>query len=197
MSQLYRIYKSIAESIASTVSASYSSACITAVLIFSIYMGIQLVRCRYRNRSLQTFNMTHIFRQGIWLALFASYTYMVLFRTWIDRPQWEKPLEKIFGSWGLYTDKGEFTTEAIENGMLLLPFAWLLGMVMREKWKECPALSVLYRLTLGGFFMSLFIETVQVLWKRGTFQFSDLFYNTVGGMLGGVFFLVFRQLQKR
>ena len=197
MSQLYRIYKSIAESIWSTVSASFSAACMAALLVFSIYMGIRLVRCWYRNRLLRTSDMTHIFRQGIWIGLFVLYTYMVLFRTWIDRPYWEKPLEKMFGSWGLYTDKGEFTTEAIENGMLLFPFTWLMGMVLREKWKERSAASVLYRLTFSGFFMSLFIEAVQVLWKRGTFQFSDLFYNTAGGMLGGVFFLVFRQLQKR
>ena len=59
--------------------------------------------------------------QGVWTAIFIFYTYMVLFRTWIARKRWEDPLDKIFGGWGLYTEKGNLTTEAIENVMLPFP----------------------------------------------------------------------------
>ncbi len=190
MSQLYRIYKSVVESIWSTISASFLSASIVAFLVFLIYVGIHLYCSWYQDRSLQTSDMVHIFCQGIWFSLFSFYMYMVLFRTWIARPYWEKPLEKFFGSWGLYTDKGEFTTEAIENGMLLFPFTWFLGILLRERWKRCSVVFALGCLSFCGFLMSLSIETVQVIWKRGTFQLSDLFYNTVGGILGGIFFLV-------
>ena len=197
MDRLYRICQSVIESIWSTVSASFPSACAIAFLVFLFYMGIRLI-CRYcRGQDTKAPDIVHIALQGIWLSLFAYYTYMVLYRTWIARPRWEAPLENMFGGWDLYTKKGRLTTEAIENGMLLLPFTCLLGMVLREQWNAWPVGIVLRRLTITGFLMSLFIETVQVVWNRGSFHFSDLFYNTLGGMIGGLLFVGGKRLLGR
>jgi len=51
--------------------------------------------------------------------------------------------------------------------------------------------SVIYKnaLWLSGkiaFGFSLMIEMLQLLLRLGTFQLSDIFYNTVGGVLGGM-----------
>ena len=194
---MIKVYQSISESIWFTVSASFPSACVVALLVFFSYMGIRLVSRCQKGVTVKLQDIDHIIWQGIWLSLFAYYTYMVFYRTLIARPRWEEPLEKIFGSWGLYSEKGEFTTEAIENGMLLLPFTWLWGIVLRERWSVQPVSIVLRRLTIYGFLMSLFIETVQVVWNRGTLQFSDLFYNTLGGMLGGLLFVTGRWLTRK
>lgn len=194
MDQLSLIYQSVSKSICSTVSASFSLACGTAFFVFLFDIGVQMLRRACRGGEKEAGAIAHIFRQGIWLSLLAGYISMVLFRTWIARPRWEKPLEKIFGGWGLYNEKGVFTTEAIENGLLLLPFTWLLGMLLKKRWRDRPAAFLLGRLTLGGFLMSLVIETVQVMWNRGTLQLSDLFYNTLGGMLGALLFLLCRKI---
>ena len=65
------------------------------------------------------------------------YSAMILFRTLLNRNLWENPLSNVMGSWGLYNEKGELTTEAIENLALFIPFAILLLWVLQEKyWKE-------------------------------------------------------------
>ena len=43
----------------------------------------------------------------------------------LNREIWFDPLGKLFGGWGLYEDE-QFTTEAIENFMLFVPFSILL-----------------------------------------------------------------------
>lgn len=41
------------------------------------------------------------------------------------------------------------------------------------------------------------IEMLQLLLRLGTFQLSDIFYNTVGGALGGVCYCVAMKARKR
>ena len=39
-----------------------------------------------------------------------------------------------------------------------------------------------------AFIFSISIEVLQLFLRLGTFQLSDLFYNTVGGMIGGLMY---------
>ena len=39
-----------------------------------------------------------------------------------------------------------------------------------------------------AFFFSISIETLQLFLRLGTFQLFDLFYNTVGGGVGGLMY---------
>ena len=39
-----------------------------------------------------------------------------------------------------------------------------------------------------AFIFSISIEMLQLLLRLGTFQLSDIFYNTVGGVLGGLIY---------
>ena len=48
-------------------------------------------------------------------------------------------------------------------------------------WKK-----ILWQSGKVAFGFSLMIEMLQLLLRLGTFQLSDIFYNTVGGVLGGV-----------
>ena len=41
------------------------------------------------------------------------------------------------------------------------------------------------------------IEMLQLLLRLGTFQLSDIFYNTVGGVLGGVCYCAVMKARKR
>ena len=43
----------------------------------------------------------------------------------------------------------------------------------------------------------LIIEMLQLLLRLGTFQLSDIFYNTVGGVLGGLMCCVVMKARKR
>ena len=46
------------------------------------------------------------------------------------------------------------------------------------------------KLSRTAFLFSLAIEFLQLFLRLGTFQLSDLFYNTLGGALGGMIYWI-------
>ena len=48
-----------------------------------------------------------------------------------------------------------------------------------------------------AFIFSISIEMLQLLLRLGTFQLSDIFYNTVGGVLGGLMYCAVMKARKR
>ncbi|WP_262369700.1 VanZ family protein [Enterococcus faecium] len=46
------------------------------------------------------------------------------------------------------------------------------------------------------FLFSLSIEFTQLFFRLGTFQLSDLFYNTLGGLIGALLYWLFYRLNK-
>ena len=48
-----------------------------------------------------------------------------------------------------------------------------------------------------AFIFSISIEMLQLLLRLGTFQLSDLFYNTAGGIVGGLVYYVAMKARKR
>lgn len=69
----------------------------------------------------------------------------------------------------------------IGNILLFMPFGWIL-----------PTFFVRTRryglVTISGFFISLLIEVIQLVWHLGFFELDDLLHNTLGCALGyGVF----------
>ena len=48
-----------------------------------------------------------------------------------------------------------------------------------------------------AFIFSVSIEMLQLLMRLGTFQLSDIFYNTVGGVLGGLMYCAVMKVRKR
>ena len=85
------------------------------------------------------------------------------------------------------------TTECFENIVLMLPFTALLLWTVAEKifcgrkitFGRCVWIS-----TKTAFLFSLAIEFLQLFLRLGTFQLSDLFYNTLGGVLGGMIYWI-------
>lgn len=125
------------------------------------------------------------------IFLLAFYTSMILLRTVLNREIWFNPLGKIFGGWGLYED-GQFTTESIENFMLFIPFSILMLWAFHRELLGSPE-QIRFRKTVWkatkivGCF-SFIIEFTQLLFHLGTFQISDLCYNTLGGAIGGIIY---------
>ena len=48
-----------------------------------------------------------------------------------------------------------------------------------------------------AFIFSVSIELLQLFLRLGTFQLSDIFYNTVGGVIGGVCYLEVIKVRKQ
>ena len=48
-----------------------------------------------------------------------------------------------------------------------------------------------------AFIFSISIEMLQLLLHLGTFQVSDIVYNTLGGMLGGLCYIEIKKVRER
>lgn len=128
------------------------------------------------------------------LFLLSFITSMILFRTLLNRNLWMNPLSNVMGGWGIWeTVNGErqLTTECIENVILMMPFT---GMVM---WTFEIDEKVVWKSTKLGLTFSVSIEMLQLLLRLGTFQVSDIVYNTLGGMLGGLCYVVAKKVHER
>lgn len=136
------------------------------------------------------FRNSSIFRRIFFLTF---YTSMILLRTVLNREIWFDPLEKVFAGWGLY-ENGKFTTESIENFILFLPFSILLLWTFHEELlgssEKINCFRTIWQVTKVVAIFSFMIEFIQLLFHLGTFQISDLTYNTLGGTLGGILYYV-------
>ena len=133
------------------------------------------------------------------LFLLAFVTSLILFRTLLNRNLWMNPLSKVMGGWGIWeTVNGEqkLTTECIENVIMMVPFSAVVMWTFQKKagngWK-----NIVWQSGRVAFIFSIVIEVLQLLLRLGTFQLSDIFYNTVGGVVGGVCYWGVMKVRKR
>ena len=130
--------------------------------------------------------------------LLVFYSVMILFRTLLNRSMWANPVSNVIGVWGLYNAKGEFTTECIENLILFIPFTVLLLWVDGKKiFRRMTIESVLWKTAEVTFLFSFVIEMLQLFLRLGTWQLSDLFYNTLGGVTGGLIYYIGYKIKHR
>ena len=136
------------------------------------------------------------------LFFLTFYTTMILFRTLLNRDMWMNPLSDVFGNWWIwkYAEDGsrQLTTECIENLMLFIPFTILLFWTTGKKiLKKTTFLNIVWTGLKITFVFSLSIELLQLFLRLGTFQVSDLTYNTLGGGIGGAVYWIGHQLSVR
>ena len=92
-------------------------------------------------------------------------------------------------------ENGEIEREIIENILLFVPFVILLFWALRKYILADTGLGCLIW-TAGriSFCMSLTIEILQLILRLGTWQISDLFYNTIGGVIGGIIYYLLYEM---
>lgn len=79
------------------------------------------------------------------------------------------------GSWSLFWYD-------VFNVAMLFPVGVLFPMAMAGKWHNSKKLF--RRIVLTGFLISLIIESLQLILKRGLLEFDDMFHNTIGVAIG-------------
>lgn len=85
---------------------------------------------------------------------------------------------KLFSTWGINDRNNAFV---IENILLFIPYGFLYC------WNFPRKRGVLRAVFLGAV-TSLGIETMQFMTGRGYFQLDDMVTNTLGALLGGLFY---------
>lgn len=150
---------------------------------------------------LEKFKNSKRFRSVFFMVF---YTTMILFRTLLNRNMWMNPVAHVMDGWWIFkenlsTGAKELTTECIENLILFIPFSFMvLYNFSNQLIKDKKHYGLFIWLSLKiSFISSLTIELLQLFLRLGTFQLSDIFYNTLGGILGGGMFLCYEKLHMR
>lgn len=130
---------------------------------------------------------------------FAWVVIMILFRTLLNRNIWTNPLVDVIGPWRVYSANGVLNTDIIENTIMMIPFSFCLFWCYDETFlKKHHLFYVSFQGLKYAFCFSLTIETLQLVLFLGTFQISDLFFNTLGGLIGGfVYFIYYQMIHRR
>lgn len=74
-------------------------------------------------------------------------------------------------------------TNLVGNILVFAPMGILIPIMRKKK-------TGFFTVLASSFFLSLFIETVQLVFRVGVFDVDDLLMNTIGGGLGYVLFLL-------
>ena len=133
------------------------------------------------------------------IFLLTFYVAMILCRTMLYRDFWTNPLSDSMGGWGFKDAKGQLTTESIENIMLFIPFIMLVLWIFQKELlgENHRFINTVWVATSTVGVISLIIEFSQLLFHLGTFQISDLVYNTLGGTVGGVIYYIIYKIRHR
>lgn len=125
---------------------------------------------------------------------------MILFRTLLNRNMWANPLQDVMGGWWIWEIKNgekKLTTECFENLLLMLPFTFLLFWTFEEKVEKVVLKKMLIKGLKISFSFSFSIEMLQLFFRLGTWQLSDIFYNTIGGGIGGMLYYLFCKCKRK
>ncbi len=82
-----------------------------------------------------------------------------------------------------------FIVNIFGNVLAFMPFGFVLPIISKNNRK-------LLNITLLSLEFSLTIELIQLIFKVGIFDVDDIFMNTVGGVLGGICFVICHKLVK-
>lgn len=133
-------------------------------------------------------------KDSIWKKRFILIIYFsfILQRTLFNRSPWGNPLGNVIGVWGWKVD-GEPNYEMFENILLFIP------LIPLYKISEIQGKTKVFdkaRIILLPITVSLAIEIIQLFTRAGTFQLSDIAYNTIGGLIGGLVLLIIYAIRR-
>lgn len=189
-----QIFTTIITNVLTALYQPFWFAIILSVLFMFVYKSYPSIKQAAKS-WISWFKTDSAFRRTFLLVFYIA---MILFRTLLNRNMWANPLSDVIGIWWIYNANGELTTECIENFALFIPFAFLLLWAAKER--------ILARVTIGAvlwkslkitFLFFFGIEMLQLLLRLGTWQLSDLFYNTLGGAVGGLIYYIGYKVKHR
>ena len=115
------------------------------------------------------------------LAAWAFYVFSLAVLSRGSQPEAQYML-RLFWS---YENWPEGWEQIVANVAVFVPLGFLLGLL--TGWKG----------VLAGAGFSLLIELLQLLLRRGVFEFDDLFHNTLGALIGVSLAVLLLRLKKR
>lgn len=119
----------------------------------------------------------------VFRVLLAAYVVFILMETIIGRKPSIARAEFIpFWSYS----HPELRTEIILNYILFVPLGFLLYLCFGEKRNHSGVWINTVQVVLIGFLLSALIESIQLVFRIGLFEFDDMIGNTIGCWIGAV-----------
>lgn len=114
------------------------------------------------------------------LTFYFMYLVIMVFITFLSRESGSrKGIDlQLLSTWGINTRNNAFV---VENILLFIPYGFVCAWAVKSARKFLMC-------TLYGFLTSLAIETMQLFTQRGFFQVDDILTNTIGTVIGFIFF---------
>jgi glycopeptide antibiotics resistance protein len=123
--------------------------------------------------------------QSIALILLTTYIFLVFASTVFSRTPTDYYSYELLPFWSyrrIWQGSQGLFWEDVLNVIMLLPLGVLVPIVMKPANRKDS--RVFRRVVLIGFFTSVTIELLQLILKRGLFEFDDMFHNTLGVAIG-------------
>lgn len=192
------VIETIIRDVITTIYPSFVSGIIFAVLImFTFNYANEKGFKNIVSEWIERFKRDKYYRFKFYCAF---YIFVVLCKTILCRPYHVSPLSNVIGEWGLYTEDGKINVDPFENFILFIPLTILLFESVPKRFFRTRRLNifdVVLKSMIVSFGVSLSIELLQAFFKLGTFQISDLVFNTSGGILGGILYFIYNIKLKR
>lgn len=121
--------------------------------------------------------------QSAAVVLLTAYIFLVFASTVFCRESKEYysyELLPFWSYWEIFNGEQSLFWEDVLNIVMLFPIGILLPIVMETDMEKQGSRRVI----LIGFLISLVIELLQLIMKRGLFEFDDIFHNTIGVIIG-------------
>ncbi len=139
-----------------------------------MYKSLGGLKEKYQNHMLEI----------VWKIMLGIYIMILFYLTLAGRKQVD-PLINVFGGWLPFKRSNQtWNIDALYNIFLLTPLTFFLG----KSFPHITKKNLFKKMILISFGISFFIEINQLIFAIGTFQVSDLVYNTISGVIGGVIY---------
>lgn len=155
-----------------------------SVLISTIFVLID----RKKNNSKLTLKFLKS-KKHLNFFTFLFYLLFLFQSTVFDRlitGQHQEPLSDIFGGWLIIETQYFFDFSVVWNIIMLMPVAYFVLSYLKTHKKKISPIKLISISTAVGLIITLSIETMQLILSVGTFQISDLVYNTLGALIGSI-----------
>lgn len=184
---MYKIFKTLSHDIGIFFNEYFIIPFLTAIAITLICIIILAVKKKKENilHYVKTFSVIFYFSE-----LFHT-TLLHRIGTKIN------PVSDIFGEWSIYDGETMMyiNPKPILNILLFLPICFAVCYILKSFTKKTfTDKNILIVTFVISFFTSLAIELIQLIFCIGTFQLSDLAYNTLGGLIGTVIYITAKRI---
>lgn len=163
---------------------------IAAVIV--LFAGLVMEYYRRRKRVSKA--------QSISAVLLITYIFLVFASTVFSRTSNSYYSYKLIPFWSyreILAGSKSLFWQCIFNVIMLVPLGILEPVVLGDGKKADRNRKYGGRVVLTGFLISVTIEVLQLIMKRGLFEFDDIFHNTIGAAIGYGIYKGIRKIYRR